>query len=118
LLKGWESPGARTLGGSTVEHAYVFGTQLLGDRSFVLDKFKLLNILKFPFCVGVQKQIVLARLGEQLTPPFERPFESEWDFVSWIESHDPELAESAKRPPQGPSRLNPHRPASPRVPVK
>ena len=105
LLAGWEKPGAHATRG--VEKSYVVGTLLLRNRSLILDKAKLLNILKYPFCVGAQKEIVLARIVEQIMPQAEKPFESEWELVSWLEAHDPALAEIAKQPPRGPVRLEP-----------
>lgn len=105
MLSGWEKPGAHAT--QSVEKSYVFGTLLLRNRLLILDKARLLNILKYPFCVGAQKEIVLARFVEQIRTQPETPFGSEWDLLSWLEAHDPALAKIAKQPPRGPARLTP-----------
>jgi hypothetical protein len=102
LLEGWENPGQKAQKGNTVANAYVFGSRLLHDRSLTLGERELINILKYPICVGVLRRVVLDRLCEKLRSRPETPFESVWDLATWLEAHDPELTQLARRPAEGP----------------
>jgi len=105
-LAGWENPGQKSSGGNEVVYAYSFVATVLNDPSVKLTNAQWINLLKYPLCVGDLKQIVLARLAEQLGRTKE-PFPNEWALVSWVESHDVALISVLREPPSLPPPPDP-----------
>jgi hypothetical protein len=63
-----------------------------------LDKRGLVNLLKYPLCVGLAQQVVLEELGQRTG----RSFATLWDFVAWAEKNDPGLdLRTPWQPPRG-----------------
>jgi hypothetical protein len=52
-----------------------------------VDKRGLVNLLKYPLCVGPAQQVVLGELGQRAG----RSFATLWDFVEWAAPHEPGL---------------------------
>jgi hypothetical protein len=63
-----------------------------------LSTQQLVELLKFPACVGDKRRLVLDCLGQC----YQRRFADLWDFVAWAKEHEPDL--DLTTPPKRPGR--------------
>jgi hypothetical protein len=103
MLAGWENPAQfLTSQGVEVQKSFNFSLLILRSESLNLTNAQLINILKFPICLGELRRIVLSRLAAQMGPRPKGAFENKWDFVTDIKAGASDLYALALRPPEIP----------------
>jgi hypothetical protein len=86
FLSGASFTGARSMAFALISRPDVN----LGDRD-------LIDILKYPLCIGELRKLVLSRLSKDLKP--NKPYDSVWSMLKDIEVRSPDLYQFAKAPP-------------------
>jgi hypothetical protein len=86
----------------TLEDPIQSAEALLAQDSVEIGERDLIELLKYPCCVGNHRSAILARLGRLLKPP--TAYTSVWTLLDDLKRRSPDLYEFAKVPPERPSQ--------------